>query len=88
MSEDERLNAICDARKGGPFINVRLCSQKEVDKFMRPDFLYVMHIDNLIAINPKPSPIRTAYIGTIAFQGTDAEIEEMQRRTFGKEESQ
>ena len=30
--------------------------------------------------------IKTVWVGTIAFQGTQAEIEEMQRRTFGKEE--
>lgn len=34
------------------------------------------------------NPINTRYIGTIAFQGTDKEIEAMQRRTFGKEERQ
>ena len=30
--------------------------------------------------------IKTVWVGTIAFQGTDAEIEAMKRRTFGKEE--
>lgn len=28
--------------------------------------------------------IKTVWVGTIAFQGADAEIEAMQRRTFGK----
>lgn len=30
--------------------------------------------------------IKTVWVGTIAFQGTDAQIESMMRRTFGKEE--
>lgn len=31
----------------------------------------------------RPAPIITRHVGTIAFQGTDAEIDAMIRRTFG-----
>ena len=37
-----------------------------------------------MAVKPyRPDPIRTRYVGTIAFQGTDAQIIEAMQRYFG-----
>lgn len=55
--EDNELNAICDARKDGPFVWVS--------------------IDELVPA------ITTRYVGTIAFQGTDAQMNQAMRKYFG-----